>query len=315
MLVALPLLAVALIARCFRSDFEETAWRLMALAMLLAPIASLLPKTDVGFQVVPTAAPQSFDAPAALLVAYAVVALVLFARIAIAVVAAHTLRRNAQPFDGAYLSTSLRVPVTAGLTNPAILLPHDARTWSAEKLAAVLAHERAHVARRDPSWRFIGRLTAAVCWFNPLAWLAAASIERLAEEAADREAVAAVGDRHVYADVVLDILRTMTGTRRRVFASAMLDRRSVGGRINAILLPSRMRRSPFAARMLLAMLVFVAFFTTAMTKQDEPPPVARAVVQRHVNPEDRFRTRDELRTKFRERVRTTMRALFGGFVN
>src|SRR3954451_17922941 len=50
-LVALPLLVIALVARRLRSDLKEAAWRMMAMAMLAAPLASLLPKIDIGFSI------------------------------------------------------------------------------------------------------------------------------------------------------------------------------------------------------------------------------------------------------------------------
>src|SRR4051794_12817783 len=281
-LVALPLLVLALVARRLRSDLEEAAWRMMALAMLAAPLASFLPKIDIGFSIPFVNAeplftlsqpelPTDSDLSIAGLL-YGIVALLFLARLAIAAASAWKLRRDAKPFGVAYLSASLRLPVTAGVFTPAILLPADAATWTAAKLAAVLAHERAHVARRDPLWRFIGRAATAVCWFHPLAWLAAKSIERIAEERADQEAVAVTGDRHEYATVVLDFLRSMTGTHRRILAAGMLDGRAIDARIDAILQPARTQRSRLITRIVLATLVVCAIFTTGMTKDDAPKP-------------------------------------------
>jgi beta-lactamase regulating signal transducer with metallopeptidase domain len=323
-LVALPLLAIALVARRFRSDLEEAAWRLMAIAMLVTPLASLLPKVDIGMRVplltadpvFPFRSQPELPTDAAFPIAgivYAVVALTLLARLVFAANAARRLRRDARPFGAAYVADALRVPVTAGLLAPAILLPSDAPSWTAEKLAAVLAHERAHVARRDPLWRFIGRAAAALCWFHPLAWLAAASLDRIAEETADREAVAMTGDRHAYASVILGFVRTLTGTRCRVLASGMLDGRALSPRIDAILEPPRTRRSRLVTRLALALLVAGAIFTTAMTKPDDPPPPYAAQMQRQqMSDEEFFRLRDELRTRFREEVRGRTRAFFRG---
>jgi hypothetical protein len=326
-LIALPLLAVALVARRLRSDLEETAWRLMAVAMLVLPVTAFLPKVDVGF-VIPFVGPEpSFtlleprELPTdsglpVLAIVYAAIAGLLFARLAIAAATAWKLRRDARPFGGAWLAPSLRVPVTAGLVAPAILLPADAPSWSAAKLAAVLAHERAHVGRRDPLWRFIGRAAVALCWFHPLAWLAASSIERIAEETADREAVAATGDRHEYANVLLDLLRAMTGSHRRFAAVGMLDGRAIGTRIDSILQPARTRRSSHGTRLLLTALVAAAIFLTGMTGYESPPADVPGIEQQ-LTAEDLefFRKRDELRNRFREQMRETARAIAGSFFN
>jgi len=321
-LIALPLLAIALVARRLRSDLEEAAWRLMAVALLAAPFISLLPKIDVGFSIpfvnaeplftlnqpeLPTDSDSSIFA-----IVYGIVTLFLLARLSIACASAWKLRRNAQPFANAYVSRSLRVPVTAGIFAPAILLPSDAATWSAAKLAAVLAHEQAHVSRRDPLWRFIGNGAVAVCWFHPLAWLAARSIERIAEERADQEAVAVTGDRHEYANVILDFLRSMTGNHGRLLAAGMLDGRAIGTRIDAILQPARTRRSRLVTRILLATLVAGAILMTGMTKDDKPQAQPVRTAQQQRADEEFFRKRDEIRNFVRENIRNTTRAFFRG---
>jgi TonB family protein len=54
-----------------------------------------------------------------------------------------------------------------------ILLPADfAQRFGTGQRALVLAHEQAHLARRDPLWSLLAELIAALLWFHPLAWLA-----------------------------------------------------------------------------------------------------------------------------------------------
>lgn len=54
-----------------------------------------------------------------------------------------------------------------------ILLPADfTRRFGAEQRVLVLAHEQAHLARRDPLWSLLAEILAALLWFHPLAWLA-----------------------------------------------------------------------------------------------------------------------------------------------
>jgi len=109
------------------------------------------------------------------------------------------LRRASTPF-AAELETGCAVrlsegehgPSTFGIFRPVILLPRSARAWPAARLDAVLRHEAAHVARRDTATQFIARLVCAVFWPNPLLWLAARSLRREAEIAAD-DAVLASG--------------------------------------------------------------------------------------------------------------------------
>lgn len=314
-LASLPLLAIALIARRLRHDLEETAWRLIAVTMLVTPFVALLPKFDIGVRVPVVSAhepPLPTDSKwPVLAICYAVIATLLAVRLALSVLAAWNLRRGAARFADAHLSSAVRVPVTVGLLRPAILLPWDARTWSDEKRAAVLAHEGAHVARRDPLWRLIGRAAVAVSWYHPLAWLASAAIERIAEETADREAIRKTGDRHQYASVVLDLLRAMTATHRRVLVTAMLDGRRMSARIDAILQPPPRRRARAVSRVLLATCAAGTIFVTGMTQANVPEkPLTGAELARQ---EEVIRVRNGIRDHARQRLRETLQELFRPF--
>jgi Zn-dependent protease with chaperone function len=83
--------------------------------------------------------------------------------------------------------------VTVGLVRPRILVSDRlAGTLSPAELAAVLAHERCHLRRRDPARLLAARLLAAYGWYLPAArWLAGrVALDR--ELAADRAALTLV---------------------------------------------------------------------------------------------------------------------------
>jgi Zn-dependent protease with chaperone function len=84
--------------------------------------------------------------------------------------------------------------VTIGLVRPRILVSDRlAGTLSPAELAAVLAHERCHLRRRDPAWLLAAWLLAAYGWYLPATrWLAGrVALDR--ELAADRAALTLVG--------------------------------------------------------------------------------------------------------------------------
>ncbi len=54
-----------------------------------------------------------------------------------------------------------------------MLLPADLfERFDRAQCALVVAHEHAHLQRRDPLWSLLAEATAAVLWFHPLTWLA-----------------------------------------------------------------------------------------------------------------------------------------------
>ena len=77
-------------------------------------------------------------------------------------------RLGALPFQ-VLESDRIAVPVTVGLLRPKVVLPSGWELWSEAKLRAVLAHEGAHVARRDPLVAGLASLNRCLFWFHPLA--------------------------------------------------------------------------------------------------------------------------------------------------
>jgi GWxTD domain-containing protein len=110
-------------------------------------------------------------------------------------------------------SSAVTVPIVVGLLRPVILLPCDWRGWDPEKLEAVMAHERAHVRRRDPLRRLVGFVYCGLCWFHPLAWWLSAHLAELAEAASDDAALLAIGNDTLYAEM---LVRFWQQTPRRV---------------------------------------------------------------------------------------------------
>ncbi len=102
---------------------------------------------------------------------------------------------DAQPFDGSQAvllsnAVDLRIPFAFGWRRPVIILPPNAWSWSAERLEAVLLHERAHVKRNDWIWQSAATINTAIQWFNPTAWVIGAKLRSTAEISVDDEVVA-----------------------------------------------------------------------------------------------------------------------------
>ena len=79
-------------------------------------------------------------------------------------------------------------PAVVGVISPRIVMPADDGTYDDEERALIRAHERAHVSRQDPRAGALASLLQALCWFNPLAHVAA-HVMRLDQELACDAAV------------------------------------------------------------------------------------------------------------------------------
>jgi len=81
-------------------------------------------------------------------------------------------------------------PAVVGLLNPIVVLPmHIIAQLKPDEVECVLAHERAHVERRDPWLRMALQVTTALLWPIAALWLALARTQQLIEEACDARAL------------------------------------------------------------------------------------------------------------------------------
>ncbi len=108
----------------------------------------------------------------------------------------------------AVIETTQPVCLAAGLLRPRVLLSRGLlEALNAEELAVVLAHERAHVRRRDALVASIVRALAVVHLPAVARWLLS-ELEIAAEQACDEEAARCVGDRVAVASAILTVERT-----------------------------------------------------------------------------------------------------------
>jgi beta-lactamase regulating signal transducer with metallopeptidase domain len=105
--------------------------------------------------------------------------------------------------DNVRESPAVSVPLVVGWLRPVIVLPVDWRRWTDMDLRAVLAHELAHLARRDPLVAALAHANACLFWFHPLAWWLKRHLAMLAERACDDAGVRGVGDRQAYARALI----------------------------------------------------------------------------------------------------------------
>jgi hypothetical protein len=136
-----------------------------------------------------------------------------------------------------YESTQVITPVTTGLLWPRILLPTAWRTWTRDQLAAVVAHEAAHAARRDPLVAFLAQVNRALFWCHPLAWWLPRTLAAMAEDVCDVAGVDAAGTRERYAELLLSFARVVQqqGGRLAWHGSGVAGYGSLTDRIERVL--------------------------------------------------------------------------------
>ena len=166
---------------------------------------------------------------------------------------------------GIFQAEHIPSPFVLGLFQPAIYLPFGLSEMEQQH---VIAHERAHIARRDHWWKPLGFLLLAIHWFNPLIWLSYVLLCRDIELACDEKVVKNMepAQRADYSQALLTC-----STDRRVIAVCPLAFGEVGvkQRVRSVL---NYKKSAFWI-VLLAVLACIAaavcFLTNPVKKADE----------------------------------------------
>lgn len=173
-------------------------------------------------------------------------------------------------------SWSAEVPMVIGWIRPVILVPAAALAGlDPTALEAVIAHELAHVRRRDYLWNILQSAVEALFFYHPATWWISRQIRAERENCCDDAAVSACGDRLLYARA----LTALEELRLPLESSPGLAPAATGGflmnRIRRIVLPA-LPPSPLGRAGLLSLLAVTALgaATGLGFAQDKPAPEA-----------------------------------------
>ena len=220
--------------------------------------------------------PGRLDATGAIVLAWLAVAAALLVRAAASQLRAGAIARRATRVESApwidamkhaaagqpvevRASSELDSPAVTGLFRPTIVVPHGALDWPSERCRLVLAHELAHVRRRDVLVQALADVACAIHWCNPLVWICARRLRVEREIAADDAVLAAGARPSRYAE---ELVAVATSVATPGAALAMAERSSLEARVASILALS-LARAPLGARGTITIVVAGAVLATA----------------------------------------------------
>ena len=186
-----------------------------------------------------------------------------------------TLRLRRQVGEAAHLSDNLwqcdhlRSPFILGVFRPRIYLPSD---LNATARASVVAHEQAHLHRRDHWWKPLGFVLLTVYWFNPLMWVAYIFLCRDIEAACDERVVRDMpaADRKAYSEALL----ACSAPRRLVSACPLaFGETSVKSRVKSVLSYKKPTIWIIVAALLVSTVAGVCLLTDPKSDDTDKPAV------------------------------------------
>ena len=165
--------------------------------------------------------------------------------------------------ENQYICDDIGTPFILGIIRPRIYLPSS---MEQENLAHVVAHEKAHIKRRDHLWKPMGFAILTVYWFNPLVWLAYIMLCRDIELACDERVIREMGiqEKKAYSEALL----TCSISRRMVPACPLaFGEVGVRERIQSVLQYKKPAFRMVGIATLALVLVAVCFLTDPEEKQ------------------------------------------------
>lgn len=109
-------------------------------------------------------------------------------------------------------------PAVVGFNKPAIVIsPSLLITLQKDQLQYILAHEFAHIQRRDVAVNWLMHIILIIHWFNPLLWLAVHKARQDQEMACDACALNRMSPQqnHAYGQTIIHVLDHFSGNQRQ----------------------------------------------------------------------------------------------------
>lgn len=181
------------------------------------------------------------------------------------------LREAVRQSENIWLCDRVNSPFLLGLFRPRIYLPSN---LAQETAAYVIAHEKAHLQRKDHWWKPLGFLILTVYWFNPLIWVAYILLCRDIEYACDEKVLRAMGTEHKkpYSEALV----CCSVPRKMITACPVaFGEDGVKGRIQSIL----GYKKPAFWIILIAVVASIAVTVCFLTDPAHEPPDDRPVYQ------------------------------------
>ena len=133
--------------------------------------------------------------------------------------------------DNIFQSENVVSPFVLGIFKPKIYLPFQI---NGQDMTHVIAHENAHIRRKDHWWKPLGFLLLSIHWFNPLMWLGYILLCRDIELACDEKVIKEM-DTEQKADYSQALLSCSVNRRMIAACPLAFGEVSVKNRIKSVL--------------------------------------------------------------------------------
>jgi len=173
-------------------------------------------------------------------------------------------------------SSLVNVPLVIGWLYPAILLPVAALiTMTPRELEAVIAHELAHIRRRDYLFNIFQSVSEILLFYHPAAWWVSRRM-RIEREYACDDMAATVCDKLLYARALTQVERLRKATQPRLAMAA--NGGMLLNRVRRLVEPVTPQSSPIAL-LLVGLLILTTTLAAGMIRASQLSLFSQAKVR------------------------------------
>lgn len=168
--------------------------------------------------------------------------------------------------DNIYFCDSIATPFVFGILKPRIYLPSG---MSEGQMECVIAHETAHLKRKDHWWKTIAFFLLSVYWFHPLLWVSYLLFSRDIERACDERVVRELESeaRKNYAEALV----ACSLQKRRMFACPLaFGEVGVKNRVKSVLNYKKPAVWIVAVTVVAGIAIAVCFLTNPVSDAKKP---------------------------------------------
>ena len=167
--------------------------------------------------------------------------------------------------DNIYQSEAVLSPFVLGIIKPKIYLPFN---MNEQDMEHVIAHEKAHLRRKDHLWKPLGFLILTIHWFNPMVWLGYILLCRDIELACDEKVVKEFNNEQK-ADYSQALLTCSVNRRMIAACPVAFGEVGVKNRVKSVLNYKKPAFWLIIVAIIISIVVAVCFLTNFQTSLDD----------------------------------------------
>ncbi|MCE7995029.1 MAG: M56 family metallopeptidase [Roseivirga sp.] len=180
-----------------------------------------------------------------------------------------SIRFQLNPRIQLFSSTKLKSPIA--ISSRRICIPERSlHELNNDQMESILAHEVAHIVRKDPQWLFFMNIVINLFWFQPLNRLVRHNVKQAMEDGADRMAVNLTNDPITFSETLLAVARWGQSPNTGNYALSLANTSSLKNRVRAVLtIEKEPRTNRFGILLVLVpLLTLVSFACPEVSLED-----------------------------------------------